>query len=762
MQEANDIVERLVIQWNPLYGWPLVGAVVVSALVLVGVWFYRERRRARSGRLVLLLLLRLVVIAGFALLLLRPEVVRQKVRQKKVPLIVMLDASASMQIEDKASGVSRWRLEREAVKGAEKRIETLSKSYDIHAFLFGDRPVEVSLSDVLKMDKPTEVFPKTEIVKSVEGVMRRFSQDQIRSARFVLLSDWSSQDAVEGEDVVSVMKRLAEAKGGLGVMVDPPEIKDISIRNVISVPYGYVKNPAPVRVFVENQNMGEITVSVTLHEGRDVVAAESVALRPNVVTEVTMKYLNGRVGDHVYEVRLQELEGEATHANNRAYFTTRVVRDKIRVLHVSGRPSWDQRFLREALVGNPEIELISFYILRTLQNDPDASTRELSLIPFPYEELFTTEIGTFDVIIFQNFNYNVYFRIDYLANIETYVREGGAFFMIGGEQSFTMGGYAKTPIEAILPVRLSDKDRSSSASFRPEIAAIARAHPLVRDLIDQRTIGRLPSFTGANWVEGSKPGSDVILVHPFLKLGNGERLPVLAAAGVGKGRTISLLVDSLWRWKMTSDETSRSVYDGLIKRSLKWLTHDPLFERYRLAVDAGEAVISYAGSEAPRDELVLNAFAVDAGEKKPAEAVFSKRIRWGRADCDSVRGECVRREAVNLQKEGIYRWVLSKPGAVSEPLAEALRVTGSDDEEIRRLRPDYDNFKKFMSASGGRSVIITHSRSGNIFQDVDAHPETDQIVIGQKSVAVWDRLWVMLALLFVSLLQWGLSRRWNL
>ena len=118
--------------------------------------------------------------------------------------------------------------------------------------------------------------------------------------------------------------------------------------------------------------------------------------------------------------------------NNRLDFTLKVIRDRLRVLQVSGHPSWDERFLRQLLKENPSVDLISFFILRTPTDQSGAPSSELSLIPFPTRQLFTEELHTFDIVIFQDFDYLPYNMSHYLGNIRDFVKDaGGGFLMIG-------------------------------------------------------------------------------------------------------------------------------------------------------------------------------------------------------------------------------------------------------------------------------------------------------------------------------------------
>src|SRR5262249_19520396 len=119
-----------------------------------------------------------------------------------------------------------------------------------------------------------------------------------------------------------------------------------------------------------------------------------------------------------------------------------------------GRPSWDERFLRSLFKRDPNVDLISFFILKTPSAIEVASQDELALIPFPTDELFRESLHTFDLVVLQNFNYGPYQMAHYLPFIRASSLRGGALAMLGGDLPFGVGGYAGTPIESILPVEL--------------------------------------------------------------------------------------------------------------------------------------------------------------------------------------------------------------------------------------------------------------------------------------------------------------------
>ncbi len=135
-----------------------------------------------------------------------------------------------------------------------------------------------------------------------------------------------------------------------------------------------------------------------------------------------------------------------------------MVRDKIRVLMISGNPSMNYRFMRTALKNDPSIDLLSFVILRTPTDILNVPLQEQSLIPFPVETLFTKELNNFDLLIFDNLAFPPLHHSNYLENIREFVRGGGGFAMIGGPNLLDGGRYARTPLEEILPIRVAGRD----------------------------------------------------------------------------------------------------------------------------------------------------------------------------------------------------------------------------------------------------------------------------------------------------------------
>ncbi|HBQ09786.1 MAG TPA: hypothetical protein DEF51_00880, partial [Myxococcales bacterium] len=312
--------------------------------------------------------------------------------------------------------------------------------------------------------------------------------------------------------------------------------------------------------------------------------------------EVEIPFTPRRLGREVYRVSIPRTPEDAVPENDERAFLVRVVRDKLRVLLVAGQPSWDERYLRAFLKRDPATDLISFFILRNTSDLTMAGPDELALIPFPTDELFHEHLGSFDLVVFQNFEYGPYQMASYLPRIRDYVMRGGSFAMIGGPLSFHSGGYASTPIAEILPVELPPPGAPASQTvvtdpFQPRVRDGMERHPLIAlvpDPVQNATLwSRLAPLVGANVVRAVRSEGAVLLDHPAARMEGGGPLPVLVLGTAGEGRTLALTTDTTWRWGITTggETGDASTYERFWDRAIRWLSRDPALEPARVTTD---------------------------------------------------------------------------------------------------------------------------------------------------------------------------------
>ena len=211
-----------------------------------------------------------------------------------------------------------------------------------------------------------------------------------------------------------------------------------------------------------------------LKRGEQVLVSQTVVLPADGQDlRAVLEWTPPAPGSYPLVVQLPVQDGEQIVDNNRAELPIEAVRDKIRVLLVTGYPSWSYRFLRSALKGDPSLDVVSFIILRTATDAVDVPQQDLSLIPFPTQKIFLEELPNFDLLVFDNFASQPYLPSAYLDKIEEFVRRGGGFWMLGGPLSYLGGRYQQSPLAAGAAGRAPGEPRPPAA--RSAICPCSRA-----------------------------------------------------------------------------------------------------------------------------------------------------------------------------------------------------------------------------------------------------------------------------------------------
>jgi uncharacterized membrane protein len=553
--------------------------------------------------------------------------------------------------------------------------------------------------------------------------------------------------------------------------------KDVAIERVIADEFAFVRNQVKVEVVLRQRGFSGTRVPLSLAEDGVVVARTDVTLVEGESAgddvRATFTFSPQRAGKRLYTVQAPVLDGEAIAENNRIDFTIKLIRDRIRVLQVAGRPSWDERFVRRLLKENPSVDLISFFILRSPSDISGAPNSELSLIPFPTRELFTEQLSTFDVVIFQDFNYRPYNMGIYLQNVADYVKGGGGFLMMGGDLSFSEGDYAGTPIEEVLPIRLlAGRGHLSTDDFTPTITDVGRRHPItdVAGTIREANLdpfSALPPLQGINKSGGLVPGATALLTHPFENGPDGKAQPVIAVRDVEKGRSVVVMTDSTWHWSLpqVGQGAGRSdAHRKLLANTLRWLIRDPELSRVKLNLDADARGVE------PGTPVVAEVRAQDAQYQPEAGATV--KIELLPLD-DAARGSAAAAvapiaadEPVVTGGDGMARVTLhpDRTGAwkVRTTVSKDGNVVGTDEDvfvvraaSLERLfaeaRPEL--LSALAAAGGGRAVGP---------DDVTGLPVADHQrvrVHRQKTEPIWATWVTLLAIVGLAGIEWWWRRR---
>jgi uncharacterized membrane protein len=558
--------------------------ILVLLVVVVGLSRLIVRRRGSK----------LYLLAGFlgylvlGLSALRPMKVVRRGRSVGPNILVLADASRRLRL--RADGVSR-------VKRAETAVANLANHFRtarLNFATFGDGEARVlkpseHVGDVLNRSSSSNLVSALE---SLAAVMDE------RPSAIVVVSDGRLTRPESNEAITRGM--LPESLAGVpihAVYVGGDAPRDASIRRVDSLGQAVAHQPFTLKVEVAcsgGLRCSKVPVFVRLLEkGR--LPREIARLEANLQNRdeqtVNGDILLDRAGSQLIEVSIDAPEGDEVPENNTRLLPFNVTRDRIRMLHIAGSPSYDVRELRRWLKGNAAVDLVSFFILRTDEDDPNTEDNagELSLIPFPVEELFTQHLPSFDAVVIQDIDAPRYHLDAHLERLARYVEDGGGLILVGGPAAFSGGGYVHSPLERVLPTSLVLSSTPYDAvEFVPRVTSAAARSPILEPL--KRILGdRLPSFSGANTLGPAKPGASVLWEHPqrtFLPIKGATvagPMPILAVADFVDGRVVELGLDATYRlaWGDVAAQTSGRAYGAFWEALIGWVMHDPQYSSLR-------------------------------------------------------------------------------------------------------------------------------------------------------------------------------------
>ncbi|WP_242344848.1 glutamine amidotransferase [Anaeromyxobacter terrae] len=744
---------------TPLPAWAIaLAALAAAGAVLLALRGLRsEPRRARRAALLALRALA-AVLALF--LLLEPAVELLQTARVRNRFAVLVDASRSMNFPVERDGEPRAAAAGAFLAGHRADLERLSDRVDLEWYTFG--------ADVAPVD-PAEAsrgIPgragRTDLLGALDAIASGQSGSTRRLAGVLVVSDGADNAALSdgvGPEARAKARALGIPVNAIAVGRGAP--KDLAVERVAVDEFAFVRNTVTVDVTLRARGFSDEEVRLVLRREGAVVASATVRLeRGRDRYTVPLSFAPDETGTFVFTVAAPVFPGEAVVENNARSFVLRVIRDRVRVLLVAGRPSWDVRFLRGLLKQDPNVDLVSFFILRSNADDAGPQ-QDLSLIPFPVAEIFGEQLRTFDAVVFVNFAYAPYRGLEierFLPALREYVRGGGALAMVGGEQSFGDGRYGETALADVLPVAPIDGSSMAEGEVAPRLTAEGKRHPVTSlapgDAANEGAWRGLPPITAVNLTRALAAGSgaSVLLEAPAV-LVEGRPAPLVAVREVGEGRTLAVATDATWRWGFLAAESGQGnrAYLRFWNQALRWLVRDPGLAPLQVepdapAVEPGAPVGIAVTSRRPD-------FGPAAGDRVAAELVDDDGRSVARGEA-AAGEDGVARVALVAPGPGAYKIVAHGPDGATATGAVAVRGSGPEDADAA---PRPELLSALSEATGGAFSALP---GGKLPELKLANPEV--VEIGRrKSMPVWDRWWYLAALASVLAGEWVLRRRWG-
>lgn len=475
-----------------------------------------------------------------------------------------------------------------------------------------------------------------------------------RLAGVIIASDGQVHDTVPGANELGLEAPVHHFLTG------DPNARDRRLIVSQAPRYGLVGDPVSFTLRVEDEGAATGTAMVNLYvDGGDPISA-----RVQIGQEVTVQAEIANRGPNVVEIEVEPGPGELSLINNRAAVNVTGVRDRLRVLLVTGEPHNGARAWRNLLKSDPSVDLVHFTILRPLDKDDSVPANELALIAFPVFELFQLSLEEFDLVIFDRYRRRGILRPLYFDNIANYVENGGALLVTTGPPFAGGESVSRSPLASVLPA--APTGQISEERFIPQISEIGERHPVTRPMLaGEDEWGPWFRRIGARPLSG-----ETVLQAP-----NGD--PLLTLSREGQGRAAILLSDQAWLWARGYD--GGGPHDELFRRVAHWLMGEPELDEERLSARVVNGEL----------EVTRNTLASEIPELE---------IQWPSGAQDRVD--------MNESGLGIYteRMTAREQGLVRLRSGDLTTVTASgplNPLEYRDLRPDPDGFANLVDTSEG-------------------------------------------------------------
>ncbi|MDX2237492.1 MAG: hypothetical protein NW203_08000 [Hyphomonadaceae bacterium] len=612
-------VDRLA--FDPALGapWLIALALAAAALLAFYVWRGGAAPLLRSAGLAFLLL-------GLA----QPTWVRETREPAPDVALVLIDQSESL-----------------ALSG---RLEAARRAGDRAAQILAEQPgVSVRVREVRGASDGTLAFAALR-----EG-LADIERDRIAGA--VIVTDGQIADAPAEADALRDLGPVH------ALIVGDPARGDRRLELISAPAFGIVGETVTIEARVDDPARGaRIPITLTI-DGR---VERRVEARAGEVARISFR--TPKRGANMIILDAAPGPQEIALSNNRAAFSLAGVRDRLRVLLVTGEPHAGARVWRNLLKSDPAVDLVHFTILRPPEKLDITPQDELSLIPFPTQELFDEGLNSFDLVIFDRYQQQGILGAAVFDNIARRIRAGGALLIAAGEWDATPLSLSATPLAGVLPARPTGQVFRDP--YRPAITALGQRHPVTRGLPDPQSWGRWTRQIDA------EPQSGVTV------LSGARGRPLLTLARAGRGRVAQIWSDQAWLWARGYE--GGGPHGEVLRRLVHWLMQEPELEEERLTASVAGARLVVQRTSLRDDVGAAALVAPDGATRTLALNETAPGVWRGEADADA---------------QGLYE-------ARSGDLRAYAAVGPLNPREAASLDATPDIVRPAVTRSGGAVVLI--------------------------------------------------------
>ena len=622
----------------------------MSWIIALGLLMFLAALAAGIGRL-RSYFLRLLAGLFLTLALLNPQTVIEERDPLQDVVLVIKDESESMKLGERA-------------EASDKTYQALIEQ------LKADPSIDVSTALIRPDSDGTRLT--TSLIDGLGNLPAS------RLAGVIAITDGQVHDLPQNPETL-----LPEGVPFHSIIIGEENARDRRISAIVAPKYGLVGEQAEFELRVDDPGFEGERANIEIKLNGEIKARFPATIGNRISIPIEIE----RRGSNTVELTVRPAEGELTLNNNVFVAEISGIRDRMRVLLVTGEPHNGGRSWRNLLKSDPAVELVQFTILTNPRvKNTNARQGELSLIAFPTRQLFEEKLDDFDLIIFDHFRRRFapsrsgrstpILSPIYLQNIARFVESGGALLVATGPAFAERESIYRSPLAAVLPTRPTGE--TTNEAFKPELNKKGRRHPITS------------SFSGKedqNWgkwfrIIDNKPISGNVLME-----GPGAA-PLLVIDKIGEGRVAMLMSDQAWLWSKGFD--GGGPYSEMFRRTAHWLMGEPDLDAEKLTATAENGVLA-----------------------------IERRTLEDRAQAVTIEKPDGTTETIRLSKtsDGIYRGSVKSVGQGAYRLANGdvstITAIGSlNPKEYAKLQPTTDILTPLAEGTGGG--LFTPKLTANI------------------------------------------------
>jgi hypothetical protein len=495
--------------------WIAIAAIVViTALLLLG--------RARGAAI------RVTALALIVLALANPSFTREEREPLTSVVAVVVDKSPSQNFGQRT---------KETAQAQEALVDALKKI----------KGLEVRVVDAGQADGETD---GTRLFGALSSTLSDVPVDRVAGA--LLITDGRVHDIPANAGALGFQAPVH------ALITGAKDERDRRIAISAAPRFGIVGQTQTVTYRLDDQGVTGERAKVVIRRDGEVISERTLQSGQTSSVDIEIKH----AGPNIVEIEASPLENELTLVNNRAVVAIDGVRDKLRVLLVSGEPHSGERTWRNLLKSDPSVDLVHFTILRPPEKQDGTPINELSLIAFPTRELFQQKINEFQLIIFDRYARQGVLPIAYFDNIARYVRAGGAVLVSAGPDYASTTSIWRTPLDSVLP---AEPIGVTEKPFYAHLSDAGKRHPVTRGLDGSAS-------EPPHWSRFFRTVETRNAITPPVMTG-ADGKPLLLLSRFGEGRVALLLSDHIWLWARGYEGGGPHL--DLLRRMSHWLMKQP-------------------------------------------------------------------------------------------------------------------------------------------------------------------------------------------